>query len=151
MWTTVGADDDIIGTLNYDIEWTLVGSNFTSKPVAFNATFPVQGLVLEGLLTDACGGQSGSEISGTHGFYTAGDVPANKAAFWEPNGYNSYWGNGACKSQWNQFSFYIPQYPDTNIWLIVKSPVVYSLDGDPLYRFHTAQTNDLPDTPLSGD
>ena len=43
-----------------------------------------------------------------------------------------------------QWSFVVPEYPDTTYYLYAKSPVMWSLDNDPLYRFHGTQPNDLP-------
>ncbi|MFB9682783.1 hypothetical protein [Amycolatopsis plumensis] len=153
MESDVTISGELIGRVTYSTEWTITGNNFRSKPVAFNATFDTQDVVLEGLLFDSCGGQEGSSIDSTHGIYTVGSLPANTPAFWDPNGYNSYWQGGACKSQANQFSFVIPEYPDTTVWLIERSPAAYSPDPatDPLYRFRTALPADLPSTPLRGD
>ncbi|MFB9688428.1 hypothetical protein [Amycolatopsis plumensis] len=145
-----GYGDQQLGTVTMASEYTVSGSNVTSKPVSFYASTATTGVVFEGDLIDACGGQTGSPVDGKYSFLDVGDVPAYTSRFWDPNGYNSYWGGGACKSQVTQWSWNVPDGPSGHWYVYAKSPVLYSLNGDPLYRFHTAHPVDLPTDPGSG-
>ncbi len=144
MWSDFGTADEVYGQVSYAAEYALVGSLVNVRPVTYNATFDTQGVTFEGNTLDACGGQTGSAIPNAYGFSHVGTVPANTSTFWNPNGYTNYNGEHDCKSIEIQWSFIFPEYPDTTYYLYAKSPVMWSLDDDPLYRFHNTQPNDLP-------
>lgn len=117
-----GYGDEQLGTVTMASEYTVSGSNVTSKPVSFYASTATTGVVFEGDLIDACGGQTGSSVDGKYSFLDVGDVPAYTSRFWEPNGYNSYWGGGACKSQVTQWSWNVPDGPSGHWYVYAKSP-----------------------------
>ncbi|WP_346056992.1 hypothetical protein, partial [Amycolatopsis dongchuanensis] len=150
LWSDFGTIDSTYGQVEYAAEYTLVGSNFTVKPISYGATFDADNVTFEGDAIDACGGQRGSEIPNSYALHPVGSVPANTGVFWDPNGYTNYNGDNACKSMVIQWSFTVPGASDVTYYLYAKSPVAWSLGDDPLYRFHTAQPNDLPADPLGG-
>jgi len=144
MWSDFGTADEVYGQLSYAAEYTLAGSLVNVRPVSYRATFDTEAVTFEGNALDACGGQTGSAIPNAYGFSHVGTVAANTSTLWNPNGYTNYNGDHGCKSIEIQWSFVVPEYPDTTYYLYAKSPVMWSLDNDPLYRFHGTQPNDLP-------
>jgi hypothetical protein len=151
MWTDFGTGpDDIYGQIYYAAEYTLSGSLTRVKPVSYEATFDTDGVTFEGNAIDACGGQTGTQIPNAYGVSHVGFVAARTATFWNPNGYANYDGDHDCKSVVIQWSFVVPEWGDTTYYIYAKSPVMWSLDNDPLYRFHNTHPNDLPADPFGG-
>jgi hypothetical protein len=144
-----GWDTTVVGSVEVIAEYKITGSNITSKPVTFLASVGTTEVTFEGDLLNACGGQAGNAVDGKYSFYTIGSLGANQGAFWDPNGYNSYWDGGVCKSQVHEWVWRVDDYPGR--WYLVGKSMVAALEGnDPLYRFASAQPVDLPDTPFTG-